>query len=665
MKTQIYFLKYWLIAILLTSSFKGISQCPDLQKLTGYGAEYSNRCFVLNAINGTKEPIRFRLVRGDCYEGQDFNENMVVNPTCGQQIGICRVQGRGCDGRDGLFDIEIMSPFRLKGKRLSLSFTNNNGIRIIRGDNNLDCRLSQPKRLNNRTVFDLILNERIRSTDNLGPQTAFGYEYTQRCFTLNVYNKFNEPIGFKLIGSDCYEGQSFNEAKVVAPNNGHQIGICRVQGNGCDGKNGKFSIEITSPARLKGKQITLGFTNDLFLFVRETSGGFNYQLSSLKQGIVNNMRLPYYDLNLREIQTTRFNDKDLQQTVAKTLWSKAPSEIKRFVFENSNNCWGNFYESCAGQEVWHMQHIVRLPNKNGRAYFMLSQSRSYNGYIMLLETNPGILDMETDEIKAEEGQAVGKIIWNDVYTGAFNGNFNPIGNWSHPGKMDVCGGLLAVAAQNWQPDLGPAAGCVAAGATGPVGRFFGLEGTTSVSKGTSQDAVLLYDVRDPKNPKYISKLSISELKLTGGEISSVALLRSGGDILLNVGGNGSFKTFKAKDKTKPWAIENLLTINNMELTGQHGQNFPHTDGKHHNFVYFDSNNRNNFSFSVYGGLGDKFFRDRIENFPITLPGANRDWDADGLYVSKNGVPIVYTVKMLEGKDAQIYQVVQRPPTSGK
>lgn len=512
MKTQIYLLKCWLIALLLTNSIRGVSQCPDLGKLTGYGAEYPARCFVLNAINGINEPIKFRLVRGACYEGQLFDETKNVSPSCGQQIGICRVQGNGCDGKNGMFDIEIIAPSRLKGKRLGLAFTNNNGLWVFRSDNGLNYKLTQQNQ-NGRSTYSLFLEE-----------------------------------------------------KIIKP----------------------------------------------------------------------------------------FADNELQTTLSKGLWSKAPSEIKRFVFENSNNCWGNFYEACAGKELWHMQHIVRLPNKNGRAYFMLSQSRAYNGYIMLLETNPGVLDPITDEIKAIDGQAVGKIIWNDVYTGEFNGTYNPAGNWSHPGKMDVCGGLLVVAAQNWQPEPAVATACKSLSILG--------KGSSSVNKGTSEDAVLFYDVRDPQNPKYIAKQPISALNLTGGEISSVALLRNpiDGSIMLNVGGNGSFKTFQIKDKSRPWELGSWTPINGATLTGQHGQNFSFFDGKVYGFAYFDSNNRSNFSFDIYGQFGNNFVKNRTDNFPINLPGADRDWDADGLYVSKNGVTIVYTVKSLEGKNAEIYQVVQRP-----
>ena len=36
----------------------------------------------------------------------------------------------------------------------------------------------------------------------------------------------------------------------------------------------------------------------------------------------------------------------------------------------------NYYDTCGGTiELWHPQHVVRLPNKNDRGYFMVAQAR--------------------------------------------------------------------------------------------------------------------------------------------------------------------------------------------------------------------------------------------------------------------------------------------------
>jgi len=135
----------------------------------------------------------------------------------------------------------------------------------------------------------------------------------------------------------------------------------------------------------------------------------------------------------------------------------------RFVNTPLGGTWGNFYEdtcflgSCA--EVFHPQHVVRLPNRNGFAYFMVSQSRAHNGYIQVLRTDPGQLDPVTDlVISPGRTKRVGEYIWIDRYDGpkavAGGRPANSIGNWNHPGKMEVIGGVLVVAAQNWRTGKG-------------------------------------------------------------------------------------------------------------------------------------------------------------------------------------------------------------------
>jgi hypothetical protein len=77
---------------------------------------------------------------------------------------------------------------------------------------------------------------------------------------------------------------------------------------------------------------------------------------------------------------------------------------------------------------------------------------------------------------------------------------------------------------------------------------------------------------------------------------------------------------------------------------------------------------NSFSFTEYDydAIGHKFIPNgKSTRFPVsasyrnTLPGADRDWNADGLYISKFGVPIIYTAKSLKGTTVQIYQVTTR------
>ncbi len=325
------------------------------------------------------------------------------------------------------------------------------------------------------------------------------------------------------------------------------------------------------------------------------------------------------------------------------------SLVKLYQFENTSCCWGNFYDDCFGYELWHNQHIVRLPNKtdaNGdlRAYFMVSQSRGHNGYIEILETKPGVIDTATDEIQTTNNSVAGNIIWQDVYTGTFNGTINPAGNWNHPGKMDVCGGVLVVACENFDPDF------------------------CSSDLGTSEDAVLFYDVRDPRDPKFISKLTSTDLGLSA--ITSLSLQRThNGEYILNAGnssnGVNTFGQYRGKDKKIGFTKSDWIKIGSSALTGQHGMEFralsPNGSGKEV-LVIFGARNTNSFSFNAFEYDTTSHTYSDVTTGDTTvgvggLPGASRDWDAEGLYISEKGVPIVYTAKSLSGTtNVQIYQV---------
>ena len=109
---------------------------------------------------------------------------------------------------------------------------------------------------------------------------------------------------------------------------------------------------------------------------------------------------------------------------------------------------GSYFQTCFTAPLFHPQHVIRLPNKNGRAYFMVAQSRPLGGYIYLLETYAGVLDPVTDLVPQNGNTALGKIIWQSEF------GSTPIGNWNHPGKMSLQGGVLVVAAQNWSEGQG-------------------------------------------------------------------------------------------------------------------------------------------------------------------------------------------------------------------
>lgn len=324
------------------------------------------------------------------------------------------------------------------------------------------------------------------------------------------------------------------------------------------------------------------------------------------------------------------------------VWTQG-ARVEPLVFANQPGLLGNFYDDCAGVELFHPQHVVRLANKNGRAYFMVAQSRAHNGWISLLETDLGALDPATDQIIARGNGPVGRYVWQDFYSGERNGMINPVGNWNHPGKMDVLGGVLIVAAQNWAEH----APC-----------FYGA--------GSSADKILFYDVRDPQNPRYWGEMTKQELGVK--EISTVGLVRTpSGDYLLTAGGDGTYSSWAARlvsPNLRDWT-RNPSGV----FSGQHGMNFNSyqraTAGTSpagvERIMYFDSEGRALLGFTefAYDASTRTLSRTGKKSYPYALPGANRDWDSDSIYVSPNGTTIIYSMQSASHEHGVLFQLRQK------
>jgi hypothetical protein len=297
----------------------------------------------------------------------------------------------------------------------------------------------------------------------------------------------------------------------------------------------------------------------------------------------------------------------------------------------------NIYEECSGFELWHPQHVVRLANKDGRAYFMVAQSDEGGGFITLLQTNPGHLDPRTDLVTASESPRghVGRYIWSDGYPD--NGS-NPIGQWNHPGKMDVVGGVLVVAAQNWSSNF-----------------VCGDDGL-----GSSPDAVLFYDVSDPEHPQYWGLIDEDDLGVN--EISTVSLVRTpGGEYLLNAGGDGRFSTWVARE-VRPdinnWS--RIPTATGYTFTGQHGMNFNVSQDGIEQIMYFDSSGEDD-SVSIRADTANSnaippLTTTQSWSFDVDLVGADRHWDSDSLYVTQFGMPVIYSMESDFGSDGLLFQL---------
>ena len=318
--------------------------------------------------------------------------------------------------------------------------------------------------------------------------------------------------------------------------------------------------------------------------------------------------------------------------------SSTKIEMMDFVNPPERPQWNNFYDSSAGIEVWHPQHVIRLANKNGHAYFMVSQSREHNGYITVLKTDLGVLDPSTDLLVVKnEATPIGKYVWQDVFTGKKNGTINPIGNWNHPGKMDVLGDVVVVAAQNWNHG----------------------------SQGTSIDKILFYDVRDPEHPKYWGAIDKAELGVK--EIATVGLARTPDNTyLLCAGGDETYATLSARQISPHFKDWTKIATN--VFSGQHGMNFnsQQTTTKlggntapagQERLLYFDASHDSlTFSDFYYDPAAAALKNGGSRTIPKDLPGAKRDWDTSSLYVTRNGTPIIYTVKSGDWKPFRLYQV---------
>lgn len=179
-------------------------------------------------------------------------------------------------------------------------------------------------------------------------------------------------------------------------------------------------------------------------------------------------------------------------------------------------------------KLYHPQHVVRLPNAvatdgTTRAYIAVTQSwrfysysgASYHtdGYLSIIEMDADALDPATDTLidtPGSDGAFVYEEHFNDnrdrarsEYAAqilALGDQFkiSNLGDWGHPAKMVGYGNLLLMVGQTWQPLAG--------------------------AEGNSLDAVVFFDVSNPRNPRYMAQLTSDQLGIdphtSDGEPSS-------------------------------------------------------------------------------------------------------------------------------------------------
>ncbi len=350
-----------------------------------------------------------------------------------------------------------------------------------------------------------------------------------------------------------------------------------------------------------------------------------------------------------------------------------------------NGFGGTFYTECGDREAfYHIQHLVRLPNKEGRAYFMVSMSNSNadleasDGFLLVFRLDEDAYDEETDlavDTPGTDGEYVNALHYN---------RSSPVGNWNHPGKMDVLGGVLVVAAEQW-------------------GSVF-----CDAREGSSEDAVLFYDVRDPERPRYWGKLTATELDVAfqkkqsldqgygvsenfdfgfdeddiskGGYpaqvIHSVSLDHLNGDIFLSVGGNENRLLFRAKNGTVSPNIDAWQRLSGFGAgdasSNAHGMSFnsfeqnatdPGDSPGMERFMYFDGSTGPPKS-AVFSSLSldeerPRFLRNGRKEYlwPAgrpDVPGAKSE-DASSLYVTTTQRPVLYIPDV--ASDARIAEAV--------
>lgn len=585
------------------------------------GCENQSRCFWLNLRNSMDTAATVRITGQECYEGTVGT--YTINPLQVQRIGIARVQGRGCDGRQGNFSVSVNGD-----PATAYSFSND----------------AQLFAANRNTKYDMGLSSRTQTEDGW-----FTYDWTvygpwrnpplcsdKRCFQLVIQNGLEAAVTWKLNPGNCYQGTT-PAPFTLEPRGRYQIALARVQGQGCDGRQGEFGLERVSNPGAPGREVqNFNFSNEGILGLTDLP--------------VNNLAyLNRTALNESYTYTTGENVAHVPPRSASTLgvWSSPTTTLLDFT---TNNFWPNFYQACFGYEVYHPQHVIRLPNDaRGNAYFMVSQSREHNGYLTLLKVDSSKVSKTTDAILSEAGAVAGSAVWQEVYTGEFNGSINPTGNWNHPGKMSLIDGVLAVAAQNWHLD---------------EGRMFAC-GYRYITAGTSEDKVLFYDVRDVTSPRYIGGMTAGQLGAKNRELATVELAYdpAANKYLLVAGGDKVYPVLSA-DILNPSFNAWSPVPRGVTFSGQHGLAFDATVDGANRLWYFDaSRSKGQFSFVGFAYLpaAPYLAPDRIHTVPLQLPGADRDWDSSSLYVTATepASPIIYTVKSLYGDNYQLYQVV--PP----
>jgi len=218
--------------------------------LTTSIAMSANRIFNLHLQNATGAPVIFNLTPGSCYEGH--NDNGIVQGRISVQAGsyytfrVARVQGHGCNGKQGYFQIQ---PNNMQIQKFD--FDNGGHLQLSNKVFQYIGQLSA-KRSDESYVWTMKpcpsggCAGQARKTE---PQTSSDEKKYNRIFNLTLQNALGRPAVFNIIPGSCYEGHNaqgiVQGQKQVQAGGYYTFRVARVQGHGCDGKQGGFTIQTS------------------------------------------------------------------------------------------------------------------------------------------------------------------------------------------------------------------------------------------------------------------------------------------------------------------------------------------------------------------------------------------------------------------------------------
>ncbi len=156
------------------------------------------------------------------------------------------------------------------------------------------------------------------------------------------------------------------------------------------------------------------------------------------------------------------------------------------------------YVHIFGYRWKHLQDMIRLPDYNGKRYYM----GTWSGGTVWEGARGAVFVAELDA-----GQTHGQVIWCDVLN-----NRHAAGGFNHPGDLRRIGDTVVIAGQNW-----PASWYAQANDPMPLGN--------------GGNAVLFYDVRTPTKPIYTGKVGScwdGSRRRTTGEVDAITAVKADG-----------------------------------------------------------------------------------------------------------------------------------------